>query len=166
MYGWCHRWAVAFTFDYYHFHIQTLLLSLSQYVMMGWCHRWSSYHLLSSLCSLSLSIILTFTRFNTWLVAVAPFKPPDFIIISFLCSHIFEGEIPISRFKYCDTNYSSFYLLLKVVRKILEREREIWHEREREKEKNGWSTFQPQNKKGKVILFKLRAKTVKLQGVF
>ena len=27
-------------------------------------------------------------------------------------------------------------------------------EREREKERNGWNTFQPQNKKGKVILFK------------
>ena len=39
--------------------------------------------------------------------------------------------------------------------------------REREKERNGWSTFQPQNKKGKVILFKFtgdESKTFQVTG--
>ena len=170
MYGWCHRWAVAFTFDYYHFHIQTLLLSLSQYVMMGWCHRWSSYHLLSSLCSLSLSIILTCTRCNTWLVAVALFKPPDFIIISFLCSHIFEGEIPISRFKYCDTNYSRFLFTTQGgSENPRKRKGDMAWEREREREK--WLKYIPTAKQERqsnpfFSLLEMTAKPVKLQGVF
>lgn len=135
MYGWCHRWAVAFTFDYYHFHFQTLLLSLSQYVMMGWCHRWLSYHLLSSLCSLSLSIILTFTRFDTWLVAVAPFKPPDFIIISFLFlfPH-FWGRDTFTL--YCETNYSRFLFTTQGgLENPRKRKRDMAWEREREREK-------------------------------
>ena len=159
MYGWCHRWAVAFTFDWHHFHFQTLPFSLSQYVMKGWCHRWSSYHLLSSLCSLSLSIILTFTRCNTWLVAV-----PCLIF-----HHLF---IPISVHIFLRARCQC-HALNNVTPNIQggsekSRKRKRHRAWEREKERNGWNTFQPQNKKGKVILFKFtgdEAKTYQVTGV-